>query len=352
MGRLNQMNKTAPAIFKEHKMENKKDKMLRFPYVINNVYSLGHWLKDYGYYPKDLPLFTYMDHGMTLFDKIPPHEINNDAPLIFKFSPRLVKIYKQQNKKPVYNLLNPAIHYRISHKIEKLADAEGSLFFVAHSTPLIDDLTDWEPFAENLKSLPDIFHPIDICLHPTDMKKGLGEIFINKGFKIFCASEGNLPEFISNFYSILKRYRYTLSNVIGSYVFYSVEMKIPFSLYGEEPRLFNKGDTNIEIGVYESYKTQPTFQKAKALFNGFHTSVNDQQEDFVNFELGKYTTISRSKASFLLYKAFLVYSFNHPACFFRVMKSFISGRIKKKNAVLHKALKTGYHKTMAIKKAK
>lgn len=33
------------------------------PFWVNNVYSLGYWLKDYGYYPKCLPLCSYMDHG-------------------------------------------------------------------------------------------------------------------------------------------------------------------------------------------------------------------------------------------------------------------------------------------------
>ncbi len=63
------------------------------PYWVNDVYSLGYWLKDYGYYPKSWPLFNYMDHGITLFNTIPNHEIANDAAIIFKFSPRLVGYY-------------------------------------------------------------------------------------------------------------------------------------------------------------------------------------------------------------------------------------------------------------------
>jgi hypothetical protein len=283
-----------------------------FPYWVNNIYSLGYWLKDYGYYPKDLPLFTYMDHGMTLFDKIPPHEINNDAPLIFKFSPRLVEIYKQKTKKPVYNLLNPAIHYRNSQKVEKVVDAKGSLFFVAHSTPLIDDLTEWEPFIEYLKKIPQIFHPIDICLHYSDIKKGLGDIFSKHGYHVFCAGDVYSRDFINKFYDILRRYRFSLSNMVGSYTFYSVEMGIPFSLYGNEPKLINRGDENIESGIYESYKAQQSYQKAKELFSQMSIEISKEQAYFVNYELGKYSTISRRKASLLLYKAYLSYCIKQP----------------------------------------
>ena len=134
--------------------------------------SLGYWLKDYGYYPQNWPLYTYMDHGMTFFDKIPPHEINNSAPLLFKFSPRLVLEYKKVSDKPVYNLLNPTIHCRNKKNININPDAKGTLFFPAHTTELIDDNTAWDVFIANLDNIPEQFKPLDICLHPTDIKRG------------------------------------------------------------------------------------------------------------------------------------------------------------------------------------
>ncbi len=310
-------------------MDKEKEKILTFPYVVNISYSLGHWLKDYGYYPKHMPLFTYMDHGMTLFDNIPPHEIKNDAPLIFKFSPRLVETYKKHYKKPVYNLMNPAIHFRQIHDIQQSSDAKGSIFFVGHSTPLIDDLTDWDIFIEDIFILPAHFHPIDICLHPSDIEKGLGKVFEKKGFKVFCADKGDPLNFIENFYEIIRKYKYALSNLIGSYTFYTVEMGIPFSLYGEDPKYLNKGDMNVEMGTYNSYKSQETYQKAETLFKGLYTTITEEQNHFVNFELGKYTTISRKKAAYLLYKAFLQYSIKHPVNF-KYLKTFFAAGISEK----------------------
>jgi hypothetical protein len=225
--------------------------------------------------------------------------------------------------------MNPAIHYRRSRKILPSAEARGALFFVAHSTPLIDDLTDWQVFINDLKKLPEVFHPIDICLHPVDVEKGLGKLFEEKGFKVLSADKVNSTRFLEHFYNNLKNYKYALSNLIGSYTFYAVEMGIPFSLYGEEPKYVNKGDTNIEMGAYESYKGQKTYQQAVHLFSGEYTAITQEQKHFVEYELGMYTTISRWKTAFLLYKAYLQYALKHPRSLTYV-KGWLVGKVRKK----------------------
>lgn len=324
---------------------------ISFPFIVNETYSLGYWLKHYGHYPASLPLCTYMDHGMTLFDKIPPHELENDAPLIFKFSPRLVDIYKSQSKKPVYNLINPAVYYRNQKGITKSNEAKGTLFFIGHSTPDIDDHTDWDAFIDTLKQIPDQYQPIDICLHPADMQKKVDAVFSSKGFRVVSAGPGNAVGFIENFYSILKNYRFVFSNLTGSYTFYSVEMGIPFSLYGDEPRYFNRGDDNIEKGEYKSYKTQQSYQKAKKLFTGLHASITDEQKEFVEYELGKHTTVSRKKAAYLLYRSLFIYFIKHPE-YFRYIKHALSMGINERYKTGYRMLKSFYRRLRAPKDLK
>ncbi|HMD01140.1 MAG TPA: hypothetical protein VKH37_13350, partial [Ferruginibacter sp.] len=250
------------------------------PFWVNNVYALGYWLKDYARYPKSWPLCTYMDHGMTLVDTIPEHELNNNAPLIFKFSPRHIDTYKKVSKKKVYCLLNPTIHCRRQRKYEQSANANGTLFYVAHSTDLVEDRTNWENFVDSLRNISTEFQPVDICLHPMDMAKGLDKIFIENGFRVFTAGDQNSNDYVDNMYKILKNYKYTMSNLLGSYVFYSVEMGIPFSYFGTEPLYYNTGDKNIELGEYKSYQTQSTYQYAKSIFTGFHAAISAEQTEF------------------------------------------------------------------------
>ena len=288
---------------------------MKSPFFINEVYGLGYWLKDYAYYPKSWPLFTFMDHGMALSDRVTPHEIENNAPLIFKFSPRTVALYRKASRKPVYTVVNPYIHYRRSRKITVSGAAKGTIFFVAHSTSDIDDLTDWEEYIRQLKQIPEQFHPIDVCLHPTDMDKGLDRIFEQHGYKVFTAGDLTSHLYTVNFYDILRNYRYSMSNILGSYFFYSVEMGIPFSFYGEEPKYFNKADHNIEKGNYTSYREFETFKKAKSLFSGFHATISGEQAAFVKYELGIQDTISRGKACWLVYKALFLYALRNPRTF-------------------------------------
>lgn len=308
-------------------------------YWVNNVYGLGIWLKDYGYYPNCLPLCNYMDHGMTLADQISPHEIENDAPVIFKFSPRHLSEYRKKSKKPVYCLLNPAIHYRVKNKIEQNANASGTLFFVAHSTPDIDDQTNWDDFIANLSNIPEQYKSIDICLHHHDIVKGLDVIFRNKGFKVVSVGSPYANNYIEKFYSILSSYKYTMSNLLGSYVFYSVEMGIPFSLYGEDPTYFNKGDRSLKAGIYNSYKDHPSYQMGVKLFSGYCTHITESQIRFINKNLGKDDSISRSKTCILLYKALFQNMFTHPDTIKPVIRSLLKSIKQKFVAKLSRLLK-------------
>jgi FkbM family methyltransferase len=292
------------------------------PFWVNEITSQGYWLKDYAHYLNCLPLCNFMDHGIGLSDIIYHYEINNDAPLIFKFSPRLVSEFKKVSSKPVYCVLNPFIHYRFSKKIQNLSE-KGTLFFIAHSTIYIDDLTNWDEFIQGLNYIPEHFKPIDICLHPLDIRKGLGYVFSAKGYKVYSVGDNYPGQFVEDFYEILKKYKYSMSNIVGSYSFYSVEMGIPFSLYGKEPIYHNYSDPNAEIGAYTSYLKRKIYQRAQLIFNGLHAHITREQKEFVDFELGKTQTISRNKTCYLLYKALLIYLFKHPKYSFTVFISLI-----------------------------
>ncbi|MEO5571433.1 MAG: hypothetical protein ABIT08_10635, partial [Bacteroidia bacterium] len=169
MEEINLLNKAKAIEELAHKAEYK----LNSPYVTSNIYGFGKHLKEYGFFPDSLPICIYMDHGITFADKIPPHEINNDAPCMFKFSPRLVKIYKSVSDKPCYPLPSPYVFYRRKNKITVNQNAKGTVVFPAHSTPDLDNLTNWEEYVFELNQLPVEYKPLTICLHETDIKKGL-----------------------------------------------------------------------------------------------------------------------------------------------------------------------------------
>lgn len=284
---------------------NKKKKDL---FWTADVYGLGKYLRKYAYFPEYLPLNAYLSHGIPNYDQPAPHELNNKAPVMFYYSSRLTKEFKKQSKKSCYTVVSPNVFYRRRFKIEKEPTATGTIAFPCHSTPEMDDLTDYNEYCAKLKSLSGEFTPVSVCLHYHDINKGLHKIFMDHGFEVLTVGSPYHSDFIERFYNILKKFKYVTSNEVGSYAYYAVEMNIPFLLFGNPIQLFNRGDVNVEKGYYNtSINLKSSKQTAKALeiFSTFNGQVTQAQKEFVEKELGVNDSISRFKAGIILYKAYL-----------------------------------------------
>lgn len=284
--------------------EPKRGKML---YWTSEVYGFGKYLRKYAYYPSFLPLNIYFSHGVTHHDSPAAHEYENNAPSILFFSPRLTNVYKKNSKKPCATILSPNVFYRRKFNIKKEKEAVGTIAFPCHSTPGIDDLTDYKEYCEKLKSLAVEFHPISVCLHYHDINKGSHKIFMDNGFEVLTAGNPFHPEFIERYYNILKNGKYVTSNELGSYTYYALEMGIPFLHYGSPVNFINVEDRNIEKGFYDSFKKSKQMGRALKILGSFSTEVTEEQRKFVERELGVYDSISRFHASFILYQSYFMY---------------------------------------------
>lgn len=285
----------------------KKPKRGRVLYWTSEVYGFGKWLRKFAFYPKSWPLNIYFSHGVTHHDSPAPHEYDNSAPAILFFSPRLTAEYRNNSKKTCKNIISPNIFYRRKYNVKKVKDAKGTIAFPCHSTPEIDDLTDYDEYCTNLKALSKDFQPISVCLHYHDINKGLHKVFMDNGFDVLTVGSPYHPDFIERFYGIIQNYQYVTSNEIGSYAYYAVEMDIPFLLYGNPVQLFNKTDPNFEKGSYNSFRKSNQMAKALEIFSTFNGKVTQTQKEFVEKELGVNDSIGRLKASSILYKAYFKY---------------------------------------------
>jgi len=292
-------------------------------YWPSELYSLGVYTRIYGFYPMLLPLCVYSDHGVTLIDKPSKHELDSDAPCQLYHSPRLVKAWKDVSKKPCYVRFSPFVFYRRKNSIEKDKNATGTIAFPAHSTPSIEDVSNINKYIDELLSLPVEFHPVSICLHNHDINKGRHIIYLNRGMTVFTAGNGMDSRFAERFYNILKKFKYSTSNLVGSYAYYSVEMGIPFSIYGEKQKFINNADDNLDYGEYDPYKLFSSYSLSYELFNKLSTSITKEQKDAVEFELGLRDGISRVKMASVLYSSFLKWIFSKRSI------NFFSRKLKK-----------------------
>ncbi len=276
----------------------------RWKYWPPEIYSFGRHIRDYAGYPAYLPLHVYTDHGAGMYyNGIPPHELNSGAYCQFYHSPENVRAFRKLSNRPCYTMLSPFVHYRRKNGIAPAPDAHGTLAFHAHSTPNLSAEMDLRIYMDMLRSLPDRCQPVGVMLHMHDVEKGVHSIYIKNGFPVYTA--GNVADyrFAERFYEVLRHFRYATSSVPGSYMYYAVEMGVPFFLYGNSPVFYNHGDPNYAHGLY-SLNDIPGYRKMCAMFMDMEDNVTAEQKTFAEYHLGVHDCVSPAKMNQLLWDAY------------------------------------------------
>ena len=279
------------------------------PYWTANIYGFGKWIRRYGYYPPCLPLCIYTDHGPGDAGLSPyPHELHSSAPVQFYHTKSSVDRWKKVSQKPCYTLYSPSVFARHTIGIERSTSARGAIFFVAHSTPTIQENKAVDAYHQELSVLPERFRPTTICLHIHDVRKGLDKKYAELGYEVVTAGDSLDQRFIERFYRLLGQHKYALSNLFGSYALYATEMGVPFGLYGTDPEYYNIGDPNIEKGKYEVHKKSFYYQRISELFGRLpEDKVTSAQLEFAQYQLGVNDGISRAEMARVLYRSLFVW---------------------------------------------
>jgi hypothetical protein len=287
-------------------------KIILSPFWTAEIYGFGKQLSSYGFYPYCLPLCVYTDHGPGYYDEIPLHEIQSKAPVQLYHSPLSLDAWSRVSNKNAYCMYSPFVYFRKKNHITTSPESAGTLAFPAHSTPSIDDLRGYDSYIKSLKALPIEYQPVTVCLHMHDINKGHEKLFTSNGFKVVTAGDTLDQRFIARFYALLKDFKFTTSNIPGSYMYYSVEMGIPFFIHGEKPMWVNKSDPNINKGFYDPFE-RGYGKKAYDLFlfesyNDRYPAISKLQEKFVEQHLGLKDGIGRLQMSRILYVSLIKWS--------------------------------------------
>lgn len=297
-------------------------------YGVSGQYSMGKIYREYGNFPWWKKLYIYSEHGVE-FDITYPHEVDNDAECMFVFSDAKLNDYKKHSDKPVYKVQHPFVWYRRHHNITQDKNAVGTIAFPAHATPDITCEFNIYEYIKQLKSLPKKMQPVCVCLFMTDIHNGLHKYFIESGIPVYTAGHVFDERFVDRYYEILRHFKYSISNDIGTYAFYSVEMGIPFSIVGAMPTFINVSDPNVSKGI--QMQTIEQAEIAKKLFNGMNTSISAKQKDFVINKLGGYNEYLSNKQMHEL----LVSVYKQRGC---TIKDFFQSRFRKLKYFIKKAV--------------
>lgn len=275
------------------------DRILRFINHEIKEYGANKIIRDYSRFPNFLTLPCHCEHGWTALDVPLKTDLMANKLITLVFSQRR-KIAWRKNKKIIVIFGAPLVRYRKIHNIKIKKNACGTIAFPSHSTEHVESIYNEKLFCEILRNLPLKYHPVTVCLHWHDIVRGKGSIFENEGFDVVTAGDMYSPEFPEKFYDILSSYKFSTSNVIGSYAFYSVDVGIPFFLSGPLSTMVNNG---CDINVPDEYSLLdfPDSKRALEIFCDYPVeTITSKQKEYVASEIGSSGCISRRSLFFIL----------------------------------------------------
>lgn len=280
----------------------------KYSLLESEKYGCGKYYRKYGFYPKWLPLRVLIPHSPSQWDIAASNFINSDVRAFCFFSERLKNDFTSRTGKKSHIVLSPFVFYKNLMDIKANEEATGSLFFYSHSTPWAEVAVDDKLILELFSDLPSYLLPVSVCMHYMDIKLKRHLFYLENNIPVYTAGSWDSPFFIENFYEILRHFRFTLSNALGSYILFSTNYGIPSSIIGPKARIVSCSDSNFDSNL-QQFGTKHKHEQEEMmydLFSGIHLKVTDKQRDKVDLELGVNNHLSRLRFSYLLYTSLIL----------------------------------------------
>ena len=275
-------------------------------YWSSELHSVGRLYREWGFYPRMLPLFIYSDHGIHRVSEFTPHEFNSDAKVHFVFNQDRVQKNTSWPEKDIICVPHPWVAYRRKKNITQLKNAKGTLVFFSHACEGVEFTgRDSDNYFKALKELPEKFKPLVLCMHMHDIIKGEHKRIRKHGLPIITAGNTSSITFVDKFYDLIKNFKYACSNETGSQLYFCTEMGIPYFFIGDKVIGFNHSHPDLPLGYIDSDITEGEFRKIERdLFSDSVDSVNLHQKIFAEWVLGLNSNVTRLSASWIFWREF------------------------------------------------
>ena len=207
----------------------------------NDYYGIGDLYKKYAGYPLDYKLKFVIDHAVYFYNNhLHPDEYKVQLPAHMCTSAYAENIMAPYLKTKLYptglHMLYADDYYdeRVFKK-EKKKLGKNLLVFPCHSSDCL--VLDWKPdklIKEILKVKEEHnFDSVTICFYFCEIQRKFHKNFEGYGFNFVTAGHILDPMFLSRLKTIIKLSDVTMSNDIGSHVFYSIGMNKPHYIVPE-----------------------------------------------------------------------------------------------------------------------
>ncbi len=253
------------------------------------LYSFGRCYREWLGWPRWLPIPVYGDHGVSLSGELAEHEVSNSARVYLTWNRARAQANATHPTKQVIRIPHPWVTYRRKHGIKLRNDAHGTLVFYPHSNDGIEiENYDLDQYFQSLQSLPAECHPLVLCMHRHDIKKGYHKRLRKYGIPIVTAGETSSPYFVDRFYDLISRFEYGTSCTGGSELFYCDELGVKFFIHGDRPVYVNRSHPQVPLGpmVPRGCVAMDADRKKTDYFSVFPPTETIERSQFVTDILG------------------------------------------------------------------
>lgn len=258
-------------------------------HIPNDYYGQATILKQYAGLPNSYPLKVVLEHGLFFDDWMWDVDQHAQLPIFLSSSEHRSLIHRKTSSKPSipvgFGFLYAVELYQKKYgKSLSQTERRGTVVFPSHSTHYIKAVFDFEDYANKLKSLPEEFQPITICIYWKDFLHGYHKFYQKSGFKVVTAGHMYDPLFLYRFFDICRQFKYSTSNNIGTHLFLSVRSGCSF-FYTSSHEITHEADANVHIGGFTPMFSQIKNQSLE-LFASPKDKMCPKQLKFVDKYLG------------------------------------------------------------------
>ena len=237
-------------------------------------------------FPQNIPLPCRFEHGNTPLNGKPVNDLKKMKRLLLFYNKRRAEIWQKYSKKQAVIIGSPFVQYRRLKNICRVENPAGTIAYPLHSTQKEISVFDRQEYCEKLEQLPQEFRPIKICIHEHDFLRGFDKIYEKHGFEVVTAGVREEPDFVDKFYEILRQFKYATSNAFGSYLFYAVDMDIPFFIYGHKPSIKHLNKKGVSDSTFDFIDLK-CGDYIENLFNTYpNVKITEEQRLAVEEEVG------------------------------------------------------------------
>ena len=195
----------------------------------NGFYGVADIYKTYAQYPLNKPLNGIVPHGVSTNSRwLWNEEVRASVPYIYCYPKFREEVYRKRTNKRVISSASPYAYVVEMMKKQEKPPRQGTIFFPAHSSKQVVARQDYGKLADILLTLPEKYHPVDICIYWKDFLLGAAKPFKERGYNVVSCGHRYDRQFLYRLYHILSQYSYISGNSVGSYLFYGIRTGCTF----------------------------------------------------------------------------------------------------------------------------